>query len=118
MAESLGKVIETRRVELGLSQRDLAKSIKRSNSTVSRIESDNSLVPDNTTLRAIADVLKMDYNYLLAINKQIDDEPEIRVIQRATKNMTKKQLNEMMSILKKQFKEAFSSAGKDKEEIV
>lgn len=117
MSETLGKVIEARRIELGLTQRELARGVKRSNSTISRIESDNGLVPDNETLRAIAEFLKMDYNYLLALNKQIDDQPEIRMIQRAAKNMDQEQLDKMMDILNKQFKEAFSKAGKDMTEI-
>lgn len=43
--ETLGKVIESRRTELGITQRELARGVKRSNSTISRIESDNGLTP-------------------------------------------------------------------------
>ena len=117
MLETLGKVIEHRRTELGLTQRELARGVKRSNSTISRIESDNGLVPDNETLRAIAEFLRMDYNYLLALNKQIDDQPEIRMIQRATKNMNREQLDQMMGVLRKQFKDAFNKAGKDMADV-
>ena len=117
MAETLGKVIEARRTELGYTQRELARGIKRSNSTISRIESDNGLVPDNETLRAIANFLQIDYNYLLALNKQIDDQPEIRMIQRAAKKMNQKDLDDMMDILSKKFKEAFSKAGEDMTKI-
>lgn len=118
MAETLGKVIAARREELGITQRELARGIKRSNSTISRIESpENDLVPDNETVRAIADFLKLDYNYLLALNKQIDDEPEIRMIQRAAKNMNQEQLEDMMAILKKEFKDAFDKAGADKKDV-
>ena len=117
MTETLGKVIERRRTELGLTQRELARGVKRSNSTISRIESDNGLVPDNETLRAVADFLRMDYNYLLALNKQIDDQPEIRMIQRAAKNMNQEQLDQMMGDLRKQFKDAFNKAGKDMTDV-
>ena len=99
MDESLGKVIAQRRTELGITQRELARGVKISNSTVSRIEHDDNITPDNETLRAIADFLKLDYNYLLALNKQIDDQPEIRMIQRAAKKMTSEDLDKMMQIL-------------------
>lgn len=55
MDESLGKVIAQRRTELGITQRELARGVKISNSTVSRIEHDDNITPDNETLRAIAD---------------------------------------------------------------
>ena len=51
--------------------------------------------------------LKLDYNYLLALNKQIDDQPEIRMIQRAAKKMTSEDLDKMMQILNLTFSEAF-----------
>ncbi len=117
MSTTLGKVIAERRDELGYTQRELARAVKRSNATISRIETDDNLTPDNQTLKDIAEFLKLDYNYLLALNNQIDDEPEIRMIQRAAKNMTPEQLESMMGILQKQFKEAFAKAGKDKKDI-
>lgn len=116
MEETLGKVIAARREELGITQRELARGIHRSNSTISRIEGTDDLTPDNDTLRAIADFLKLDYNYLLALNKQIDDQPEIRMIQRAAKNMSPEQLEDMMGILQKEFKDAFQKAGNDKKD--
>ena len=71
----------------------------------------------NETLRAIADFLRIDYNYLLALNKQIDDQPEIRMIQRAAKKMNQEQLDQMMGVLRKQFKDAFNKAGKDMADV-
>lgn len=117
MDESLGKVIAQRRTELGITQRELARGVKISNSTVSRIEHDDNITPDNETLRAIADFLKLDYNYLLALNKQIDDQPEIRMIQRAAKKMTSEDLDKMMQILNLTFSEAFKDAGGDKKDV-
>ena len=117
MDESLGKVIAQRRTELGITQRELARGVKISNSTVSRIEHDDNITPDNETLRAIADFLKLDYNYLLALNKQIDDQPEIRMIQRAAKKMTSEDLDKMMQILNLTFSEAFKDTGGDKKDV-
>lgn len=117
MEETLGKVISNRRLELGITQRELARGVKISNSTVSRIENDDNITPDNDTLKAIADFLKLDYNYLLALNKQIDNQPEIRMIQRAAKKMNPEQLQDMISVLQIQFKDAFKDAGNDKKDI-
>ena len=117
MKETLGKVISSRRLELGFSQRELARRVKIGNATVSRIENDDNITPDNGTLNAIADFLKLDYNYLLALNKQIDDQPEIRMIQRAAKNMSSEELDKMMQILNLTFSEAFKNAGEDKKDI-
>jgi len=63
--------------------------------------------PDNATLKALATRLGLDYNYLLALNNSIDDEPEIRVIQRAAKKMTDEEKDRMLQILKLSFKDLF-----------
>lgn len=114
MADTLGQIIKSRREELGKTQRELARGVHISNATVSRIESDDKITPDNDTLKAIAEFLKLDYNYLLALNGQIDDQPEIRMIQRAAKHMSQEQMDDMMEILKRSFKDAFNNAGEDK----
>lgn len=113
MEETLGTVIARRRAEKEMSQRDLALAVKVSNSTIARIERGESIVPSNETLRAIAQTLDLDYNYLLALCKQIDDEPEIRMIQRAAHNMTQEQKEDMIRLLRISFKDAFNRAGSD-----
>jgi len=104
---TLGKYIAIKRQEKGLSQRELAKDTKVSHSTISRIEKDDGISPDNATLKALATRLGLDYNYLLALNNSIDDEPEIRVIQRAAKKMTDEEKDRMLQILKLSFKDLF-----------
>lgn len=113
MGETLGTVIARRRTEKELSQRDLALKVNVSNSTIARIERGESIVPGNETLRAIAQTLDLDYNYLLALCKQIDDEPEIRMIQRAAHHMTQEQKEDMIRLLQISFKDAFNRAGND-----
>ncbi len=113
MGETLGTIIAKRRAEKEMSQRELAHMVKVSNSTIARIERGDSIVPSNDTLRAIAQTLDLDYNYLLALCKQIDDEPEIRMIQRAARNMTQEQKEDMVRLLEISFKEAFNKAGSD-----
>ena len=116
MANTLGEVIKARREELEITQRELARGVHISNATVSRIEGNDKITPDNETLKAIAEFLKLDYNYLLALNGQIDDEPEIRMIQRAAKHMSQEQMDDMMEILRRSFKDAFNNAGSDKKD--
>lgn len=113
MTQTLGQVISARRMELNYSQRELARAVKISNSTVSRIENDDNITPDNDTLKAIAEYLKLDYNYLLALNKQIEDEPEIRIIQRAAKQMDNDQKEEMLDLLRHHFDEVFNNVEED-----
>lgn len=104
---TLGKYVEKKREAAGLSQRELARSINISHSTISRIEKDDGISPDNSTLKAIASKLNLDYNYLLALNNAIDDEPEIRVIQRAAKKMTDSDKKKMLNILQASFDDLF-----------
>lgn len=113
MEESLGTIIARHRTKKDMSQRDLAQAVKVSNSTIARIERGESIVPGNETLRAIGQILNLDYNYLLALCRQIDDEPEIRMIQRAAHHMTQEQKEDMIQLLRISFKDAFNSAGGD-----
>lgn len=104
---TLGRYIAKKRQAKNLSQRELATDTGISHSTISRIEKDDGISPDNATLRAMAKRLDLDYNYLLALNGAIDDEPEIRAIQRAAKKMTDAQKKKMLSILKAAFDDLF-----------
>jgi len=113
MGEKIGEIISRRRVQKEMSQRELATAINLSNSTIARIERGDSIVPDNTTLRLVAETLDMDYNYLLAVCGQIDDEPVVRKIQRAVKKMTEDQKQDMLKILQISFREAFSDVDDD-----
>lgn len=104
---TLGKYIAEKRAEKNLSQRQLAMDTSISHSTISRIEKDDGISPDYTTLKEIAQRLDLDYNYLLALNKSIDDEPEIRMIQRAAKKMSEDQKKKMINLLKISFDDLF-----------
>ncbi len=115
MDNNLGSVIAHRRIQKDLSQRELALAVNVSNSTIARIERGDSIVPGNETLRAIARTLDLDYNYLLALCKQIDDEPEIRMIQRAAHKMSPADKARMVEILRLAFQDAFSNTSSDEE---
>ena len=110
----LGSVVKARRIELNMSQRDLAKAIDASNSTISRIESDDGIIPTNDTLRKLSKNLSLDYNWLLALAGQIEDSPEIRQLYRMAKFMSKDQKKRMVEIFKQSFPEAFENIVDDR----
>ena len=64
-------------------------------------------------MRQIADVLSLDYNYLLTLNGSIDDEPELRIISRASKKMSAEDKKRMLETLRKMFDEAFTDVDSD-----
>ncbi|MCI6699542.1 MAG: helix-turn-helix domain-containing protein [Lachnospiraceae bacterium] len=108
MSVTLGSVIHDEREAAHLTQRELARMVKVSNSTISRIESDDGIHPDPPTLKAISEVLKIDYNYLLALNGQIADDPDIRMIQRGAKNLSADDRRRMMRTLNAMFDDLFT----------
>ena len=113
MKETLAEVVSRNRQKKNLSQRELAKLVKVSNSTIARIELGKFETPSSEVLREIARVLDIDYNYLLSLNKEIADEPEIRMIQRAARNMSPADKQKMINILKASFEEAFHNVESD-----
>lgn len=115
ITKTLGSVVASARNAKGITQRELAREVKVSNSTISRIESDDGIQPDPRTLQTIAQNLDLDYNYLLALNGQLEDQPEVRMIQRAARKMSQADLNKMMKVLNTVFDQAFTEekAGSD-----
>ncbi len=113
MQETLGDIIARKRQQKGISQRELATAVKVSNSTIARLERNEITLPGSELLRALARVLELDYNYLLAQTQQIDDEPEIRMIQRAAHNMSQEDKERMVGILRLTFKDAFKDIRDD-----
>lgn len=110
---TLGSVIAAKRTQLDISQRELAKATKLNNATIARIEKEPNIVADPGTLKRIADKLELDYNYLLSLNGTIPDNPELRVIARASAKMDEAEKAEMLEFLKKKFKVAFSNTDSD-----
>ena len=113
MEETLGAVIARKRQEKGLSQRELAAAVKVSNSTIARLERNEILLPGSDLIRALSQELGVDYNYLLAMTRQIDDEPEIRIIQRAAHSMSQEDRQRMVEILRLAFRDAFADVRDD-----
>ena len=110
---TLGKVIEAKRKQLDITQRELARAIHINHATISRIENNPDIVADPSTLKAIAKALHIDYNYLLSLNKTIEDDKDVRIIARASKTMSEPEKEKMMNILRKEFSAAFKDADSD-----
>lgn len=110
---TLGQVIKNQREALGIKQTELARDVKINNSTISRIESNPNIVADPKTLKAIADRLKLDYNYLLSLNNTIDDQKEVRIIARASKKMSEVDKKRMLDYLRQEFADAFENTESD-----
>lgn len=69
-----------------MKNKDRKGAVGISDLTVSRIESDDGITPDNNTLRKIAEYLKIDYNSLLTL-KPVGVKSEMQLNQREIKNM-------------------------------
>lgn len=109
-AESLGEIIARKRELLGISQRELAKAAKLNHVTINRLETVPGIVADPRTLKMLSEALDIDYNLLLARNGTIDDQPEIRMIARASAKMDEEEIHQMMDLLVKRFKLAFAKS--------
>ena len=108
MNVTLGSVVHNEREATHLTQKELARMIKVSGSTISRIESDDGIHPDAPTLKAISDVLNVDYNYLLTLNGQIADDPDIRMLQGGSKNLSPEDRRKMVKTLNAMFDDLFT----------
>lgn len=111
---TLGWVISARRHDLGYTQHEMARAVGISDFTVSRIESNDGITPDNNTLRKIAEYLKIDYNSLLTL-KPVGVKLEMQLNQREIKNMNVDQKDNTMTILQSAFSDAFASDGGGKD---
>ena len=107
MNTTFGTVVAEARKAHDLSQREHARLTKISNSTISRIEADDGIQPDPKTLMALAEVLEVDYNYLLSLIGYVQDQPEVRAIQRAVTRMDPAQIEKMLRILNATFDDGF-----------
>ena len=109
----LGAVIAAKRKMLGLSQRQLAEKTGINNVTISKIEKDPTLVPDNRTLLFLSEALELDYTYLLSLNEVLPDDPDLRIIARAKSSMSQEEQERMMTMLRTVFDVAFANAKSD-----
>lgn len=110
MRKTLGKIISEQRIRLGYSQRQLAKDINVSNSTISRIENNDNIVPCSKTLKALANCLDLDYYYLLTITDLIDDDPTLRKFQNFYNLLTDAEKRDLQILLFDNFPKAYKAS--------
>ena len=111
--ETLGKVIKKKRLQMGMSLRDLAAKAGVHHATIDRIETDQFKVVDPATLTAIAEALHLDRLFLLSLNGAGVRDEDIRIIARAAQKMNPEQRRQMMAILRDSFSEAFQNTESD-----
>lgn len=100
---TLGKAIERKRTSTGMSQRELARRAGIDNTSISRIEANDEAVCLPSTLKAIADVLDMDYLYLLSLNGTIEDDRTLRMIRRGLMHMSADEKEKLLMMLHDNF---------------
>ena len=110
---TLGQVIRKKRLQLGMSLRDLAPLAGVHHATIDRIEKDMFKVVDPAILTALADALHLDRLYVLSLNGAGVDDGDIRVIARAAGRMNPEQRRQMLELLRSSFAEAFMHTGSD-----
>ena len=111
--DTLGHVIKNKRLQLGMTLRDLAAKAGVHHATIDRIETDQFKVVDPSTLVKIAEALHLDQLYLLSLNGAGVKDEDIRIIARAANKMSVEQRQQMMAILRDSFSEAFKNTESD-----
>ena len=110
---TLGQVIKRKRLQLGISLRDLARAAEVSHVTIMRIEDDKINMVDPAILTAIADALHQDRLFLLSLNGAGVEDEDIRIIARAAGKMSPEQRRQMLAMLRGSFSEAFRNTASD-----
>ena len=115
--QSLGEVIRERRIALGMSQRELARKMEISHSTLSRLENTPGIYADTKTLVRLSQTLGLDVTEMMAKYHDIPDQPELSLIARARAMMPQEKRDEMMEMLRAEFADYFredaAASGKD-----
>lgn len=111
--ETLGQVIKKKRLQMGMSLRDLAGKAGVHHATIDRIENDQFKVVDPSTLIAVAEALHLDRLFLLSLNGAGVQDEDIRIIARAAGRMNAAQRRKMMELLRDSFSEAFRNTESD-----
>lgn len=115
--------LKQRRLELGLTMKEIATAVGVSESTVSRWEAGNIANMKKNRLVALANILQIPVSNLIDDNsnnelpestkKNNEDFPQIRAIQRAMTNVDEEKRNRMLKVLKISFQEAFEEEDDD-----
>ena len=111
--ETLGQIIKRKRLQLGMSLRDLAKEAGVTHVAILRIEEDKYKIVDPKVLTAIANSLHLDRLFLLSLNGAGVEDEDIRIIARAAGKLNPEQRQQMLDMLRGSFAEAFKNTSSD-----
>ena len=111
--ETLGQIIKRKRLQLGMSLRDLAKEAGVTHVAILRIEEDKYKIVDPKILKAIANALHLDRLFLLSLNGAGVEDEDIRIIARAAGKLNPEQRQQMLEMLRGSFAEAFKNTSSD-----
>lgn len=112
-SETLGQVVKKKRLQLGMSLRDLAGVVGVHHATIDRIETDQFKVVDPAIIAGLAKALHLDKLYLFSLNGAGVDDEDIRIIARAANRMNSEQRHQMMAVLRASFADAFQNTDSD-----
>lgn len=111
--ETLGQIIKRKRLQLGMSLRDLAREAGVTHVAILRIEEDKYKIVDPKILTAIASALHLDRLFLLSLNGAGVEDEDIRIIARAAGKLSPEQRQQMLDMLRGSFAEAFKNTSSD-----
>lgn len=101
--------LKQRRIELGLTMKDVANAVGVSESTVSRWEAGNIVNMKRNRLVALANILQIPVNKLIISEEStVVSDPEFHMLQRTYEKMSPKDRQKMMNVLKATFDEYFN----------
>jgi len=114
---NFAKRLATLRKEAGLTQKELADKLGVSRGTIGMYEI-GQRDPDTETLQKLSDIFGVSVDYLLGktdirnpsdeITEAVEDDPDLRIIERARQKMSPKDRERMMKILKASFEDFFN----------
>ena len=111
--ETLGQIIKRKRLQLGMSLRDLAKEAGVTHVAILRIEEDKYKIVDPKILTASANALHLDRLFLLYLKGVGVEDEDIRIIARAAGKLNPEQRQQMLEMLRGSFAEAFKNTSSD-----
>ena len=111
--ETLGQIIQRKRLQLGMSLRELGRASGVCYVVIMRIEKGEVKLAKPENVKAIADVLHLDRHFLLSLEGAGVEDKDIRIICRAAKKMNQKQRRQMHKLLRGSFPEAFKNTSSD-----
>ena len=111
--EPLGDILMNKRLQLGMSYRELGEESGVGYTEIMRMEQNTISRVDPGKLTALADALLLDRQFLLSLIGGGIEDKDIRIISRAAGKMNKIQRRQMLKMLRESFPDAFRNTLSD-----